>query len=156
MLLAQGPQNPKATTGNNFPGAESLWGRQINAGGAIKSQQRYKYFIDYSTFASERSQVWTWGRQTCFLPRAPSNLATPLLLQQQSQKSRFVGAAMLLFHLCFISHCTVQNYEAYHYSQSVSRSIFCQRCLRSTVTSGKIVTTITELSKVCCHVVVTQ
>ena len=31
-----------------------------------------------STFVSERSQVRTWGRQTCFLPRAPSNLVTPL------------------------------------------------------------------------------
>ena len=55
------------------------------------------------------------GAPTYFLPWAPSNLVTPLLLRQQSQKSRFVGAAMLLFHSCFFSHCTVQNYEAYHY-----------------------------------------
>ena len=47
--------------------------------GAEKSQQCHKYFLQCSTFTSERSQVRTWGRQTCFLPRAPSNLVTPLL-----------------------------------------------------------------------------
>ena len=30
------------------------------------------------TFASRRPHVRTWGRQTCFLPRAPSNLVVPL------------------------------------------------------------------------------
>jgi len=43
-----------------------------------KSQQCHKYFFQYSTFASERPQVRIWGRQTCFLPRAPSNLVMPL------------------------------------------------------------------------------
>jgi len=43
-----------------------------------KSQPFHKYFLQYSKFPSERPQVWTWGRQTCFLPRAPSNLVTPL------------------------------------------------------------------------------
>ena len=100
---------------HNSPGAESQWGRQIAVGGAIKSQQCHKHILQYSTFASERPQVRTWGRQTCFLPRAPSDLVTPLLLRQQSQKLRFIGAAMVLFHLCFFSHCTVQNYEAYRY-----------------------------------------
>jgi len=47
--------------------------------GAEKSQQCHKYFLQCSTFTSERSQVRTWGRQTCFLPRAPSNLVTPLV-----------------------------------------------------------------------------
>jgi len=37
------------------------------------------YLLQCSTFASERHQVRTWGRQTCFLPQAPSNLVTPLL-----------------------------------------------------------------------------
>jgi len=50
----------------------------MTAGSAEKSQQRHKYFLQYSTFASERHEVQTWGRQTCFLPRAPSNLVTPL------------------------------------------------------------------------------
>ena len=36
-----------------------------------------KYFLQCSTFAFER--VRTWRRQTCFLPRAPSNLVMPLL-----------------------------------------------------------------------------
>jgi len=47
--------------------------------GAEKSQQCRKYFLRYTTFASERgAQVRTWGRQTCFLPRAPYDLVTPL------------------------------------------------------------------------------
>jgi len=38
----------------------------------------YDAFVPKSTFASERSQVRTWGHQTCFLSGAPSNLVTPL------------------------------------------------------------------------------
>ena len=43
-----------------------------------KSQQCLKYFLQYSIFACKRLQVLTWERQTCFLPRTPSNLLTPL------------------------------------------------------------------------------
>ena len=45
-----------------IPGAESLWGRQtsvgapIGCGGAEKSQQCHKYFLQYRTYASERPQ----------------------------------------------------------------------------------------------------
>ena len=55
----------------NSPGAESLWG-------APKSANNVTYFLQYSTFASERAQVRTCGRQTSFFPRAPSNLVTLL------------------------------------------------------------------------------
>jgi len=66
--------------GQNSPGVESLWGCQITAGGwAPKSPNKVTSTFFNSTFASERPQVRTWGRQTCFLPRAPSNLVTPLL-----------------------------------------------------------------------------
>jgi len=40
--------------------------------------------LQCSTFASERPQVRAWGRQTCFLPRAPSDLVTPLAVSQYS------------------------------------------------------------------------
>jgi len=40
--------------------------------------QYHKYFLQCSTLASDRSEVRTWERQTCFLFRAPSNLVTPL------------------------------------------------------------------------------
>ena len=40
----------------------------------------HKYFLQCRKFASERAQVRTWGRQTCFLPRAPSKLVTPLVV----------------------------------------------------------------------------
>jgi len=49
-----------------------------HCGVAEKPQQCHKYFLQYSTFVSERSQVRIWGRQTCFLSRAPFNLVTPL------------------------------------------------------------------------------
>ena len=49
-----------------------------HSGGAEKSQQCHKYFLQYSTLASEIPPVRTWGRQTCFLPRAPSYCVTPL------------------------------------------------------------------------------
>jgi len=62
----------------------------MTAGGAEKSQQCHKYFLQYSTFTSERPQFRTWGRQTCFLPRAPSNLVTPLLTR--SSWNKFVSA----------------------------------------------------------------
>jgi len=40
--------------------------------------------LQQSTFASERPQVPIWGRQTCILPRAPSNLVTPPAVIQNS------------------------------------------------------------------------
>jgi len=48
-------------------------------GDAETSQQCHKHLLQYTTFVSERPQVRTWGRQTCFLPRAATNLVTPLL-----------------------------------------------------------------------------
>ena len=57
-------------------GAKLPWWRDCY-GGAEESQQCHKYFLQYSVFASERRQIRTWGRQTRFLPRAPSNLVTP-------------------------------------------------------------------------------
>jgi len=52
-----------------------------NEGGTIAwVPKSHKHFLQYSKFASERAQVRTQGRQICFLPRAPSNLVTPLLI----------------------------------------------------------------------------
>ena len=52
-------------------------GRRITTRAAEYFQLCLTYFFQYSTFASEIPQVRTWGRQTCFLPRAPSNPVTP-------------------------------------------------------------------------------
>jgi len=51
---------------------------RITAQAAEKSQQCHKYLLQYSALASDRPQVRTWGRQACFLPRAPSKLVTPM------------------------------------------------------------------------------
>jgi len=36
--------------------------------GVAKSQQFHKYFLQYSTFASEKPQVWTWGAKLASCP----------------------------------------------------------------------------------------
>jgi len=56
------------------------------------SQQCHKYFLQCSTFASKRPQLRTWGRHTCFLPRAPSNLVTPCM-QHVGVKNKLVAGA---------------------------------------------------------------
>ena len=58
--------------GHNDTGdAESL-------AGAEKTQKFRKSFLHFSIFAFESRKVRTRGRQTCSLPRAPSNLGTLL------------------------------------------------------------------------------
>ena len=83
---------------NHSGGTEILRGGPNDCGGAKKSQQRHKHFLQYSTFASERPQVRTWGRQTCFLPRAPSILVTPLsirrLVPSRSSSTQFYVAKL--------------------------------------------------------------
>jgi len=64
--------------------AQFLWhpvtmGAPNDCRAAEKSQQCHKHFLQYAIFTSKISQVRTWGRQTCFLHRAPSNLVTPWL-----------------------------------------------------------------------------
>ena len=51
----KGGTNPRAPI--HYGGAELLQGRQIIAGGAEKSQQCHKYFLQYSKFAFERTQT---------------------------------------------------------------------------------------------------
>jgi len=41
----------------HYGGAESLQGRRTTAGGAEMSQQCHKYFLQYSKFAFERTQI---------------------------------------------------------------------------------------------------
>ena len=62
-------------------------GRRVTIGGAKslrvwaeKSQHWHKYFLQYNTFASERTQFRTWGRQTCFLPRRDLTSLRPCIL----------------------------------------------------------------------------
>jgi len=73
----------RVTRGNKegaVPLAPSHYGVAKSLRGASKStNQCRKHFLQNSTFAFETPQFRTWGRQTCFLSRAPSNLVTPLL-----------------------------------------------------------------------------
>jgi len=71
-------------------------GRRMTAVSTEKSQQCHKYFLQYSTFASERPQVRTRGRLTCFLPWAPSNLVTPPL-----SRTKFKSFQATAWSRCF-------------------------------------------------------
>ena len=60
--------------GAQFTKCRIFMGARNHCGGhwiAKKSQQCHKYSLQYSAFASKRPHIRTWGRQTCFLPRAP-------------------------------------------------------------------------------------
>jgi len=59
--------------GAQFPGRRIIRG-------APKSNNNVTSTIFNTAFASERAQVRTWKGQTCFLPRAPSNVVTPLII----------------------------------------------------------------------------
>jgi len=84
---------PVGKEGHNSPGAESLG-----------AQQRRKYFLHCGKFTPKRHR--TWGRQTCFLSRAPSNLDAPLPvdptqgpLQHHFPKKTFYET---IFHIFYI------------------------------------------------------
>jgi len=84
---------------NYYGGTKSLRGRRMTARSAEKSQQCHKYFLQYSTFASEGfPQVRTrgGGRQTCFLPRAPSYFVTPLV--EKIHAPYFIGVYQQFFN----------------------------------------------------------
>jgi len=74
-----------------------LWGCQMTAEGTEKSQQCHKYFVQYSKFAAERPQVRTGGWQTFFLPRAPSDLVTPLLICTEMHTPSIFGKPLQPF-----------------------------------------------------------
>ena len=71
-------------------------------GGAEKSQRCHKYFLQYSTFASERPQFRTWGCQTCFLARAAPNLVTPLVASERNFCKRNFRCGISLGVLCVV------------------------------------------------------
>jgi len=71
--------NQGRNEGGTISRALSTVGRRMTGGCCWKVPTMSKYFLQYSTFASKKPHVRTWGRQTCFLPRAPSNLVTPLV-----------------------------------------------------------------------------
>ena len=72
---------------HNSPGAESPWGRRLTGWSAEKTQHCHKHFLQYRTFASERPQVETWGRQTCLLSRR--HLTLLLYVPGMGRKMRF-------------------------------------------------------------------
>jgi len=85
------------------------------------------------------------GRQTCFLPWAPSNLVTPLRATQNMSarcNSPTIGVNLRGLPLSAVT-------DSLHY---------LPKCLRSTVTCDKTPTTVTwnASSKICCLVIVTQ
>jgi len=54
--------------GSNFPGAGPLWGRRMAAGGAEKSQQCHKYFLQRRTFACKDLRLEHGGAKLASCP----------------------------------------------------------------------------------------
>jgi len=93
-LMQAGAQRRRRQRGHNSPGARKVPTMPQNV-------------LQYSTFASEKPQVRTWGRQTCFLPRVPSNLVTPLDARypgyyRSGLRIRFYIIVYLLFYTCIV------------------------------------------------------
>ena len=61
--------------GTQFPWYRITMWAPNHCGERQKSQHYQKCLLQCSTFASERPQVPTWWRQSCFLPQAPTNQA---------------------------------------------------------------------------------
>jgi len=105
-------------------------GRRMTAGGAEKSKQYHKHFLQCSTFASESPQVRTWGGQTC--PNFPKIARKTFMRQTFSvQFSVSVGALYFPLHCChrlqnknFYFTITqlwhVSNYSYYDYVESLT------------------------------------
>jgi len=63
----------------NSPGAVPLWGaKSLRVRRKVPTLSQLLSSVQY--ICSQKSQVRAWGRQTCFLPRAPSDLVTPLVV----------------------------------------------------------------------------
>jgi len=76
------------------------------------------YILQYSNFASERSHVRTWERQTCFLPLAPFNLVTPCLACEDS-------CNVTIPQFCHAWWCWRNTPDLLHISQLGKRLCWC-------------------------------
>jgi len=68
--------------GAQFPERRITMGALNHCGGRRKVPTMSQVLSSIHTFASERPHIRTLGHQTCILPRAPSNLVTPLVVVQ--------------------------------------------------------------------------
>jgi len=62
--------------------------RGVVRGHNVQGVEKSQVISTIHYICSERPQVRTWGRQTCFLPWAPSNLVTPLQTRRHAFKHR--------------------------------------------------------------------
>jgi len=81
-------------------------GRRIITAGGEKSQKCRKFFLQHSKIASERAQVRTWGRQTCFLPRRHLPTLSPGV---NAQKFTALGIFCIEFTWSLQSASTFHN-----------------------------------------------
>ena len=120
LVIGQGQANRVQTKGVTrgerglrFPGRRIAMGAPNDCEGAEKSQQCHKYFLQHSVFASEWPQVRTWGHQTCFLPRAPSNFVTPLVQTQAYVPYQHgeldIAVRTAGYPLCFVSQLAIPS-----------------------------------------------
>jgi len=105
MPCAQGRN--EGGRGAQFPGANSLWGLCITAGGAENSQQCHKYFLQYSKFVFERTQVRPRGRQTYFCPGRHLTSLRPCMCSKLPlifRSGQFTSKSCLVFLQFYFFH----------------------------------------------------
>jgi len=142
------PESRTALQGRNEWGKGSTIPRAPNHyWGRWKSQQYHMCFLQRNAFASERPQVRTGGRQSCFLPRAPSNLATPRLHWQHAWNWFLAVQASWIVRQLYVFHCILIFIAAFpfkatikHYKWTCNKNIFAQLSDKSRTVLAKATT----------------
>jgi len=107
-------RNEGGAKGEQLPGHRVYLGAANHCGGAEKSRQCHKHFLQYSTFASERPQCRTWGRQTCFLPGRHLTTLRPCPQlfffrdKSQNKHGKIMVGSCSAFKICFCQFKTFQ------------------------------------------------
>jgi len=101
--LADLQERNEVGQGGAIPREPSHYGGAKSLRGAPKRPNKCpnKCLVQYRTFSSERPRFRTCGRQTCFLPRAPSNLVAPCLPVAMLQYCD-TGAMKIIMHVLIV------------------------------------------------------
>ena len=79
-------RNERGARREQFPGRRATMGAPNGCGGRRKVPTMSQVLPSTPYICLQRPQARTWGRQTCFLPRAPSNLVMPLVVAENLLK----------------------------------------------------------------------
>jgi len=107
----------RGSKGVTIPGCRITMGRRITAcfaWGAEKAQcKKQAYFLQYSTFASERFQVQTWGRETLNLLIIPGAIS-PLSVPGMGRKIKVQDNIHNDFNFCQVIFAPPSKWRPWH------------------------------------------